>query len=1389
MNAYFPFDEGSMVRLLMTLLHFLWQGGAVAAVTIGAGWILRRASSHVRYLVNVAAMLMMAICPIVTFGVVPVGQINRNIELVAANRVSPTPFHSTRTRGISPTVDAIDQPLTESGQADQAASTNSAVPVSNLHETETTTTGMRSFSDHLQTLAPHATIAYLVGVAVMLLRLARSLSKAKRLQDGAEAVVDLKILELVQRQASRMGLRVVPIVAWCQRVSVPVVIGVFRPVALLPATLATGLTPDQIEALLAHELAHIRRHDLWISLFQRLVEALLFFHPAVWYVSNRVSIEREKACDDLVLSAGWRRVEYAEALIRMAEVCLATRPLSPDKAASLAATGDNPTQFKRRVMRLLGGEIPPQPTISGRATLAIAVLATVALLLPALVHTRAQSPEDPIAVAPVREARKELVTSGVVVLTDGNPIRAEAEILICRSNGQIIQRTRTDSSGRFPVQDHWWDEQIGTENEILLVARDDQGRIGWYDFQQHIRTHQRESLEAAPGRPPVRIVLLDCDRLLKCRIVGPDAQPLPNVRVLVNSFSHQTNGLGASPRGNGHAGMFGYDMKASLPFPSTHTNDQGLATLRVPGDARSELRVVAPLWVTQKVPVGDEDDLGTIQLAAGGQIRGTVTDAKTGEAVARVTIAARGLSSDGKVGAYGYAVTDAEGRYRIGGLHPEYYNVQTGRQSDDARLVSPVHPAVQVNAGETTTVDFALAIGQPIRGQVLDGSSGLPIPEARVLGRVTREPNEMSINVARATKSDDEGNFELYVPPGICRISASAGPRASHPESQRTFEVIAGAKGIHVVLKLGAIRQPGQSYGGFMGAGVATPKPPRPTLRVELHTDRPAPIGEYIVRLIYKNAAFVSETSLRQGSQFDKEFLEREVGRVGRLLIDVPGFTPVTTPEFTVTAEMEPLKIDLEPAVYVPIYGSVIDPMGQALADARVRVRRIFHGSSTQFPWGVETSTDDQGRFLLKHLRAGERVAIHAAKEGLGETETDPLLIQAVEAIELPPLRIATADQEVSGVVTDQDGLPVPEATVAFTGQPPRSTKADSQGRFRLSGLPPGRLQLTLSAPDKSRTTRRIIAGSHDVRLFLPLRSLYDRPEYQLSVTLDTADGKTPENAKYYVLDSTERRWRQSGGFSGKLHKNIDLHSTIRRWPSNTLGLIVFANGYAVSQPIEIVTRPEVKPVAIDLQPAPMSTLCGRVVDTAGRPVAGAAIGVSLSLGDDVVVESWRYVSNMPEKPPATDAEGRFAIPDLHRGTRIALYTNAEGFAGTWSERVTIDESPQMTLPDLQLKRATRTIRGRITDTEDRPIAGARVRVHDFSSPETHSDADGRFELSAVPDGDLTLRAGRAGYDSTAQRFSAAEIDGGLTLQLRRDPAQFPPAKAETAATEALDAE
>jgi hypothetical protein len=154
---------------------------------------------------------------------------------------------------------------------------------------------------------------------------------------------------------------------WSQKVTSPVVTGILRPMIVLPVSLMIGLPREQAVAVLSHELAHLRRFDHLIVMFQRLLEALFFFHPAVWCLSRRLDQEREKACDDLVVNAGHNRADYAEALVNLA---------SDHQPAFALAAAKNP-HLKERIFRILNHAQPAtvQVNRSGWLTIAAAILA------------------------------------------------------------------------------------------------------------------------------------------------------------------------------------------------------------------------------------------------------------------------------------------------------------------------------------------------------------------------------------------------------------------------------------------------------------------------------------------------------------------------------------------------------------------------------------------------------------------------------------------------------------------------------------------------------------------------------------------------------------------------------------------------------------------------------------------------------------------------------------------------------------------------------------------------------------------------------------------------------------------------------------------------------
>src|SRR5439155_15282358 len=171
----------------------------------------------------------------------------------------------------------------------------------------------------------------------------------QRLRTRGVAPADADFRRMASRLSRRLRITRVVTLLDSSLVDVPTVIGFLRPVVLLPVTALAGLTSQQIEAILAHELAHIRRHDYLVNLLQTLVETVLFYHPAVWWVSRRIRIERENCCDDLAVSLCGDPVAYATALADL-EALRGSGP-QPVRHIAMAATGGSLLQ---RVRRLLG---------------------------------------------------------------------------------------------------------------------------------------------------------------------------------------------------------------------------------------------------------------------------------------------------------------------------------------------------------------------------------------------------------------------------------------------------------------------------------------------------------------------------------------------------------------------------------------------------------------------------------------------------------------------------------------------------------------------------------------------------------------------------------------------------------------------------------------------------------------------------------------------------------------------------------------------------------------------------------------------------------------------------------------------------------------------------
>jgi beta-lactamase regulating signal transducer with metallopeptidase domain len=290
-----------------TLLHFLWQGAGLAALFAVASAVCRSASA--RYALAVGALVLMLASPVVTFmwlhaqeNTAVTAGAKGALTWAAASTQNPTALSGSHT----PSVAGIPR---EQG------------------------TGMLWLVE-----------AWFLGVLLLSLRTAGGLFVIERMRRKEIRPVAAELYARCMALQRRMGLDRVIRYCECHRLDAPAVLGWFRPVVLLPVRALTGLNEEQIEAVIAHELAHIRRLDCFVNLFQIATETLLFYHPAVWWVSQRVRAEREHCCDDEAIAICGDAVNYARALTLMEE--WRTTP-----ALMMAA---NRSPLGERVLRVLG---------------------------------------------------------------------------------------------------------------------------------------------------------------------------------------------------------------------------------------------------------------------------------------------------------------------------------------------------------------------------------------------------------------------------------------------------------------------------------------------------------------------------------------------------------------------------------------------------------------------------------------------------------------------------------------------------------------------------------------------------------------------------------------------------------------------------------------------------------------------------------------------------------------------------------------------------------------------------------------------------------------------------------------------------------------------------
>jgi beta-lactamase regulating signal transducer with metallopeptidase domain len=333
-----------------TLIHFCWQAAATAGAYGLLSLVLSRRSPEVRYTAALASMMLMLALAVGTLGwELRSNSASAPLSIAAANLAAP----------ISGDFPRVAAPGFIASHPDAQRIT-------------------------LATLLPWIDGLWIAGVLVLSMRSLGGWWYLRRLRQSAVTQAPAAIRASFERICSALGLQRTVALRISTAIDGPMTLGALRAIVLLPLTALTSLGPDELEVVLAHELAHVRRADFFWNILQTIAETLFFFHPAVWWINARIRHERELCCDDIALKICPNPVSYASALYRLEE----HRSRHLRLAMALDGHASHHTLLMR-IARILGEPMNriPSPRISNRSLRPFSLFAAsaglVALLVPA----------------------------------------------------------------------------------------------------------------------------------------------------------------------------------------------------------------------------------------------------------------------------------------------------------------------------------------------------------------------------------------------------------------------------------------------------------------------------------------------------------------------------------------------------------------------------------------------------------------------------------------------------------------------------------------------------------------------------------------------------------------------------------------------------------------------------------------------------------------------------------------------------------------------------------------------------------------------------------------------------------------------------------------------